>query len=264
MSPPDIDLIDSHCHLTFEPLGNQIEAVLTRARAAGVRRCITVGTDTEDCRRALAAARQYDGVRAIAGVHPHQAGRADESTWVQLEALLQGGGAVAVGETGLDYHYDFSDRASQQDAFVRQIAIAERMGLPLVIHARESIEDTLAILTRYSHRPACGVFHCFTGTPDEVRHILDAGWHVSLSGIVTFRNAGKLREAAKLIPLDRLLLETDAPYNSPEPVRRLRPNEPAYLVHTCHFLADLYGVAPTDLADRCNRTAEKLFRLTAD
>ena len=260
-SLPRIDLIDSHGHLTFEPLDRCAEDVLNRARAVGVRRCITIGTDLEDSRRAVEMAGRHEGVWATAGIHPHQAGRVEEATWRQFEALLAGGGVVAVGETGLDFHYAFSDRASQQDAFVRQIALAERYGLPLVIHCRQAVEEALEILARHGHRSAHGVFHCFTGTRDEVRRILEAGWYVSLSGIVTFKNAAALREAAAAIPLDRLLIETDAPYNSPEPVRKVRPNEPAHLVHTCRFLADLYRVPPDELAARCNRAAEILFGL---
>jgi len=260
---PDLNLIDSHCHLTYEPLGPQIEAVLERARAAGVRRCITVGTDLDDSRKAITVAGQFENLWAIAGLHPHHANQATEALWAELDALLASGRAVAVGETGLDYHYDFSNRSSQQAAFVRHIGLAERHNLPLVIHSRESVDDALDLLARHAKRPPWGVFHCFTGLPDEVRRILDAGWYVSLSGIVTFKNAGDLRDAARLIPPERLLLETDAPFNSPEPVRKVRPNEPALLVHTCRFLAGLYRTSPSELAARCNRNAETLFGLQA-
>jgi len=268
MAEPELDLIDSHCHLTFDPLGEQVDAVLDRARAAGVRRCITVGTDLADSRAAVELARRFDNVWATAGVHPHEAGKANETTWSGLTELLEKRcqesflrGPTAVGETGLDYHYDLSDRASQRAAFIRQIALAERYDLPLVIHCREAVDDALAVLGEHSQRPAWGVFHCFTGMRDEATRILDAGWHISLSGIVTFKNATDLRQAAKVIPLDRLLIETDAPYCSPEPIRKIRPNEPAHMVHTCRFLADLHGLEPHALAQRCNIAAEKLFGL---
>jgi TatD DNase family protein len=258
---PPLDLIDSHCHLTAEQFRGQIAAVLDRARAAGVRRCITVGTDLDDIRRAIEMARGAEGLWAVGGLHPHHSGQATDAMWADLDALLAGGGLVAVGETGLDFHYDFSDRASQSAAFARHIELAERHGLPIVIHSRESVDESLELLSRCMHRPAWGVFHCFTGTADEARRILEAGWHISLSGIVTFRNADALREAARIIPLDRLLLETDAPYNSPEPVRKMRVNEPAHLVHTCRFLAGLYGMRAEQLADQANRNAERLFGL---
>ncbi len=260
-SAEPIDLIDSHCHLTFEPLAQQVEAVLARARATGVSRCVTIGTDVEDSRAAVALSSRFVDVWATAGVHPHEAGKATDATWSDLARLLETAGPVAVGETGLDYHYDFSDRAAQQEAFIQQIALAERYDLPLVIHSRDAVDDALNLLAKHSRRAARGVFHCFTGTRDEVVRILDAGWYVSLSGIVTFKNATAVREAAEVIPPDRLLLETDAPYNSPEPIRKVRPNEPAHLVHTCRFLADLYGLSPAELAKRCNAAAETLFDL---
>lgn len=260
-APETLDLIDSHCHLTFDGLIENVEAVLARATAEGVRRCITVGTDAADSGAAIALARRFDNVWATAGVHPHEAARTDEQTWSDLAELAVAGQVVAVGETGLDYHYDLSDRASQQRAFARQIVLAEERELPLVIHCRQAVDDALSILAEHSQHPARGVFHCFTGTRSEVLRILDAGWHVSLSGIVTFKNAAELREAARAIPLDRLLIETDAPYCSPEPVRKTRPNEPALLTHSCRFLAELYGLSPTELAARCNATARRLFGL---
>jgi TatD DNase family protein len=262
MSSPELDLIDSHCHLTFDVLAADLSAVLNRAKAAGVRRCVTVGTTIDDTRTAVRLASRLDDVWATAGVHPHEAAKTDETTWSDLAAILRAGGAVAVGETGFDYHYDFSDRESQRRAFTRQIVLAEQFDLPLVIHCREAVDEALDLLAACARRPARGVFHCFTGTRDEASRILDAGWHISLSGIVTFRNASNLRRAAEIIPPERLLLETDAPFNSPEPVRKIRTNEPAHLVHTCRFLANLYGVTPTDLANRCNAAAARLFDLS--
>ncbi len=261
MTQLEFELIDSHCHLTFDPLSSQVESVLARAEAAGVKGCITAGTDLGDSRACVAMAARFDNVWATVGVHPHEAAEADEQTWSAIAELLDGGGAVAVGETGLDYHYGFSNRSSQQAAFIRQIALAERYDLPLVIHCREAVGDALALLGEHARRPARGVFHCFTGTRDEVVRVLDAGWHVSLSGIVTFRNADAVRQAAQAIPTSRLLLETDAPYCSPEPVRKCRVNEPAHAVHVCRFLADLRGVAAAELAEQCNAAAEALFGL---
>lgn len=267
-NPPDAanpDLIDTHCHLTYKGLREQVDAVIDRARQAGVRRCITVGTDVADSRDALAVAARRDTVWAVVGVHAHEAGKTTETTWPDLARLIDSAenhaSPVAVGETGLDYHYDFSDRASQRAAFVEQIALAERADLPLVIHCREAIDDALAILADHGTRAARGVFHCFTGLPDEAARILEAGWHISLSGIVTFKNAADLREAAKIIPLDRLLVETDAPFCSPEPIRNVRPNEPAHVVHTCRFLAELLDVEVDTLAAQCNMNAERLFGL---
>ncbi|MBN1347277.1 MAG: TatD family hydrolase [Phycisphaerae bacterium] len=256
-----IDLIDSHCHLTLQPLSRRVEDVLEEASAVGVRRCVTIGIDVADSRAATSLAARFENVWATAGVHPHEAGKADEGTWAELAEVLEAGGVVAVGETGLDYHYDFSHPERQREAFIRQIGLAERYDLPLVIHCREAVADALAILSEHGTREARGVFHCFTGTRDEAVGILEAGWHISLSGIVTFKNARDVREAAKIIPPDRLLLETDAPYCSPEPVRNVHPNTPGHVVHTCRFLAELYGESAAALAARCNAAAEGLFGL---
>ncbi len=263
---PGPDLIDTHCHLTYEGLGDQVDAVLDRARRAGVRRCITVGTDVADSRAVLDVSGRHDNVWAVVGVHAHEAGKTSSETWSDLASLLEPAGTaprpVAVGETGLDYHYDFSDRPSQRDGFVEQIALAERCDLPLVIHCREAVDDALLILDDHRTRDARGVFHCFTGTPDEAATIVQAGWYLSLSGIVTFKNAAELRDAARLVPLDRLLLETDAPFCSPEPIRHVRPNEPAHVVHTCRYLAEVLDVDVDELARQCNANAERLFGLT--
>jgi len=257
---PDLDLIDSHCHLTYEPLASQVEAVLDRAAAAGVRHCITIGTDLEDSRRVVDLARRRPDVSAVVGLHPHNAGQASEPLWSGLEDLLKAGGILAVGETGLDYHYDFSVPDLQREAFVRHIELAERFNLPLVIHCREAVEDALSILAAHCHRSPWGVFHCFTGTPREAKQIIEAGWYISLAGIVTFKNADNVRESAGVIPLDRLLIETDAPFNSPEPVRKVRPNEPAHLVHTCGFLAGLFQLSSAEMARKANQTAQSLFK----
>ncbi len=255
------ELVDSHCHLTFDALAENVDRVFALSAELGVRRFVTVGTDIADSRAALKLARQYDGIWATAGVHPHEAGKTDESTWTELVHLLELGEAVALGETGLDYHYDFSDHASQRNAFARQIELAERFDLPLVIHCRDAVDDALALLAETKARGPHGVFHCFTGTAAEAARILNAGWYISLAGIVTFKNAHDLREAAKAIPIDRLLLETDAPYNSPEPVRKVRPNIPGHVAHTCAFLASLRRIATPELAARCNENAQALFRL---
>ena len=254
--------IDSHCHLTAKELACDVEGVLRRAGQAGVRRCITIGTALEDSRQTVALASRFDGVSATAGILPSGRDSIEESEWTGLAGLLDAGGVVGVGETGLDYHWDSIDRALERDAFLRQIALAETYDLPLVIHCREAVDDTLAILADRGRQPPRGVFHCFTGTRDEAARIIEAGWHISLSGIATYKNAEQIRRAAEVIPPDRLLLETDAPYNTPAPIRKKRPNEPAHMVHTCLCLADVYEEAPAELARRCTQTTERLFGLT--
>ena len=212
---------DSHCHIPYEGLG--LEAI-DEAKEAGVTRLVVVGTDAEQSASALRVAADHDGVWATVGLHPHEASQGVQT----VEPLLQGQPKlVAVGECGLDYHYDFSPRPAQREAFAAQVALASSHGLALVVHTREAWEDTLAIL-RSVGVPARTVFHCFTGGPAEAGACLDLGAWLSFSGIVTFKNASDVRQAAALCPLDRLLVETDSPYLAPVP-HRGHPNSPAYV-----------------------------------
>jgi TatD DNase family protein len=210
--------VDQHCHI---PPGADGTAQVVEARNAGVTRLVTVGTTLEQSRQMLAAARAHEGVWATAGVHPHDAKDGIEG----LEELLDAPEIVAVGECGLDYHYDHSPRDVQADAFRRQIEIAHRRDLPLVIHTRSAWDDTFAILDEEG-TPRRTVFHCFTGGADEAAEGLRRGALLSFSGIITFPSGGDLREAAAACPLDRLLVETDSPYLAPVP-HRGRPNRPA-------------------------------------
>jgi TatD DNase family protein len=212
---------DSHCHIPYEGVG--VEAI-AEARAAGVTRLITVGTDAEQSVAALRVAADHEGVWATVGLHPHDASQGVGT----VEPLLAGQTKlVAVGECGLDYHYDFSPRPAQREAFAAQVELARSHGLALVVHTREAWEDTFAIL-RAEGVPSRTVFHCFTGGPAEARTCLELGAWLSFSGIVTFKNAADVREAAGLCPLDRLLVETDSPYLAPVPYRG-RQNSPAYV-----------------------------------
>src|SRR3954469_20302470 len=212
---------DQHCHLPDDP--GEAAALVTEAAAAGVTRLVTVGTTVAHSRAAIAVARAADGVWATAGVHPHDATDGIDG----LDALLREREVVAVGECGLDYHYDHSPRDVQREVFAQQIALAHAHDLPLVIHTREAWDDTFAILAS-SRVPRRVVFHCFTGGPDEARRALDVGAYLSFSGIVTFPKADDVRAAAALCPDDRLLVETDSPYLTPVP-HRGQPNRPAFV-----------------------------------
>jgi TatD DNase family protein len=255
-------LIDTHCHLTHERLAARADLVVAEARAAGVALCITAASDVEDSRRAAALASRLEGVYASAGVHPHEAKDAPGDYLEQLEQIAHSAGkkCVAVGEMGLDYHYDFSPRDRQRQVFEEQLDLAARLGLPVIVHCREAAEDTLAILARAAGKLA-GVIHSFTGDSVEVRRFLEQGWHIGFAGIITFKNAQANREAARLVPADRVLVETDAPYLSPEPVRKIFPNVPAHIVHTARLLAELRGVALEALAEQTTANARRLFNL---
>jgi TatD DNase family protein len=211
---------DAHCHIPYEGIGAD---AIDEARAAGVTRLISVGTDASQSAAAIEVAAAHDGVWATVGLHPHDARNGVET----IVPLLDRDGVVAVGECGLDYHYDHSPRAVQREAFAAQIALALERDLALVIHTREAWDDTFAIL-RAEGVPERTVFHCFTGGADEARLALDLGAWLSFSGIVTFKTADDVRDAARVCPLDRLLVETDAPYLAPVP-HRGRRNRPAWL-----------------------------------
>lgn len=230
---PPSSWVDNHCHL---PPGGVGDEWVAAAGEAGVVRFVDVGTTVERSRQAVASARARPGiVFATAGVHPHDAIDGIDG----LAALLANDAVVAVGECGLDYHYDHSPRRAQQDVFAAQIALAHQHDLPLVIHTREAWDDTFSILDREG-TPARTVFHCFTGGPDEADASLERGGLLSFSGIVTFKNAVDLQETAKKVPLDRMLIETDSPYLAPVPFRG-KTNEPAYVRHVGEFLATLRG-----------------------
>ena len=225
------------------------------AHAADVRAMITVGCDRATSEAALAVAARHDSVHATVGLHPHEA-RHGVGTIIDL---LTAPGVVAVGEAGLDYYYDHSPRDTQRDAFARQIQLAHELRLPLVIHTRDAWADTFDVLDAEG-LPEATVFHCFTGGPEEARACLDRGGHLSFSGIVTFRGAPEVREAARTCPLDRLLVETDSPYLAPEP-HRGRPNRPAWVADVGRFLAELRGLPESEIARSTSVAAERVFGL---
>jgi TatD DNase family protein len=233
-------LIDSHCHLDGERFGSDLDQVIARAREAGVEAMVSIGTGDgpPDLEAGLRLAEAYPFMYATIGVHPHDAAKANEETWIQMRALSAKAKVVAIGEIGLDYHYDFSPRDVQRSVFVRQLELAREAGKPIVIHTREAWDDTVSALRAHWQPEGGGIFHCFSGGPKEAETALELGFHISFSGIVTYPKALDVQEAAKLVPLDRLLVETDAPYLAPVPYRGKR-NEPAYVVETAKRLAEL-------------------------
>ncbi len=244
--------IDNHCHI---PPGVDGDAWVDAAREAGVDRMITVGVTTQQSREAIAVAERHDGVWATVGLHPHDA---TEGTG-GLAELLDSPAVVAVGEAGLDYHYDHSPRDVQATAFAEQIRLAHEHDLPLVIHTRDAWDDTFEILDAEGV-PRRTVFHCFTGGPAEAEAGLDRGIVISVSGIVTFKNAQDLRDAVARCPLDRLMVETDSPYLAPVPYRG-KPNRPAYVVHTGAAVAELQGVDVEAVAESTTAVAERFYGL---
>jgi TatD DNase family protein len=246
---------DSHCHVPYE--GVDLD-VIDAARAAGVTRLVTVGTDAEQSRAAIDVAAAHDGVWATVGLHPHDASQGVASIIPLLDAAPPGT-VVAVGECGLDYHYDHSPRDVQRTVFAEQIALAHEHDLALVIHTREAWDDTFEILAAEGV-PDRTVFHCFTGGPPEARRALDLGAHISFSGIVTFKGAADVREAAVLCPLDRLLVETDSPYLAPVP-HRGRVNTPAWVPLVGAAVAAAKGIPVEAVEEASWTTTQRVLNL---
>jgi TatD DNase family protein len=245
-------VIDTHAHLAPE----DADAQLARARDAGVTRVIAVATTIEGAREALALAETRDGVYASLGVHPHEAGGADATRLDELRELLAHERAVAVGETGLDHFRDYAPHDAQQRLFDAQLALASELHKPVVIHTRAADDDTLATLRRFD---GTVVLHCFS-SPGLLAAALERGWYVSFAGNVTYPKAPELRDAAKAVPTERLLAETDSPYLAPQPVRG-RTNEPAYVVHTLATLAEVRGVDADELGAQIDANAAAAFAL---
>ncbi|MGO9613585.1 MAG: YchF/TatD family DNA exonuclease [Dissulfurispiraceae bacterium] len=275
-------MIDTHCHLEMEAFDNDRHEVIKRARAAGLEAIITIGSDIEGCKRAVELSMNYDFIYASVGIHPHDAKDFTEETFDQIASLartrrerksdavnfdLHSGSThnaslipkiVAIGEIGLDYHYDLSPREIQREAFTRQLHHARNLDLPVVIHSREAKDDTLRILTESGVNK--GVMHCFSGDTEMAKKAMGMGFFISIAGPVTFKNARGLQDIARRIPDESLLIETDSPYLTPEPLRGRR-NEPAFIVHIAQYLADLRGVSIEDIDRITSLNAKRLFKI---
>lgn len=238
-------MLDSHCHLTDPRLFNQLESVLARAAAAGVHQIVTIGTHPADWEAALAVTRGRPNVRCAVGAHPNYCHEIEFEDLQRLRHYFDAPAVVAIGEMGLDYHYDFAQRQRQAKYFQAQLELARDARLPVIIHCREAVDDCLSILGAFADVRA--VFHCFTGSGQEARRIWDAGHLTGFTGVVTFRNGQGLREVAAAAPADRILVETDAPYLSPEPMRKQKINEPALVVHTAAAVAAARNISVQDL-----------------
>jgi TatD DNase family protein len=253
-------LVDTHCHLTDPKFAADREAVIERARAAGVERIVAVGGGgpIELSEEAADLAQRHSFLRATAGIHPHDAASYDDAIEDRIVALLARDEVVAVGETGLDYYYEHSPRDVQRRSLARQLALARSHRLPIVLHCRDAEADLREVLDAESPGPLRGVVHCFTGTYDDARWYLDKGLNVSFTGILTFKNADALRDVARRLPLDRLMVETDSPYLAPIPYRGKR-NEPAFVRHVAEALAGLHACGLETVIERTTAVAEALF-----
>ncbi|MEO5860822.1 MAG: TatD family hydrolase [Pyrinomonadaceae bacterium] len=267
-------MIDSHCHIDGEAFDDDRDDVVRRAREAGVVAMLNIGTGdphSDDFRKAVAVAEKYENVFASVGVHPHDAKLYDDKAEEHLIELARSEKVIAWGEIGLDYYYDHSPRDVQRDVFRRQIRTARKLDLPVIIHSRDADDETVEILTEELSQTTesselnaenwRGIMHCFGGTPQMAEALMPLGFMISFAGNVTFKKADNLRESAKVVPLDRLLVETDCPFLTPIPFRGKR-NEPAYVEHTARFLADFYGVSFEHLAAQTTKNFLDFFQIT--
>jgi TatD DNase family protein len=247
-------VIDTHAHL--DGGADEVAALVRRAKEAGVTRIVAVGSGIDSCRATLRLVHEHDGVYAALGIHPHQAASDDARRLAELRELLGDTGAVAVGETGLDFYRDYAPREAQLELFERQLALAQELGKPVVVHTRAADEETSRALERFG---GTVVLHCFS-SPDLLPVALERGYYVSFAGNVTYPKAAELRAAAAAVPADRILAETDSPYLAPQPVRG-RENEPANVVHTLNTLAEARGEEPSALQAQIDANATAAFGL---
>lgn len=255
-----MELFDSHCHLDPMRFHGELPEVLSRARGAGVSGMAVIGTRAVDSEAAADLAARERGVVAAAGLHPNDVAEATVDEWDRIVALAGAGRVAAVGETGLDWYRDHAPREVQREWFDRHLRLAQRLGLPVVVHTRDSLPDVLAMIREALGRgPLAAILHAFTGSAAEAAEAVDLGCHLGFAGMVTFRSSAGLREVARTVPLDRLLVETDSPFLAPEPMRGKR-NEPANVVHTACCLALARGEAPEALAAATTANARRLFR----
>lgn len=254
-------LIDTHTHLATSTYTDILPQTLEKSRQAGVTQWITIGTDLQDSQAGITLCGQIDDMFCSVGIHPHEAAKQPNDYIAQLTRLATQPKVCAIGEIGLDYHYNFSEPEIQKRIFSEQLEIARTTKLPIVIHCREAIPDCLAILKEWNQPDARVVFHCFSSDKNEAKIILDQGYWLSFTGTITFKNTLENQQAAQYVPLDKVMLETDCPYLSPAPMRKIKPNEPALLVHTAQKLADLQNKTIEEITEITTNNSRRFFNL---
>ncbi|WP_442481796.1 TatD family hydrolase [Aeoliella sp. SH292] len=253
---------DTHAHLDQDAFDSDRAQVIARARAAGVADVIAMGVTADSSAACVAIAREYEGVHAAVGIQPNYVHEVGPEDWDTIVRLSREPGVVALGETGLDRYWDYAPFDVQQDYFDRHLRLSQQSGLPFIVHMRECEEDILVMLREAAARgPLSGVMHSFTGPAEMAAECVELGLHISFAGMVTYKKSDGLRAVSATVPLDRLLIETDSPYLSPEPVRKIRRNEPAHVVYTCQCLAEVRGVPVDVVAAATTSNARRLFKL---
>ena len=255
-------LIDSHAHLTFKEFENSLDDVLQKSVRAGVAGWITIGTDAEQNRKVISIIDRYENLYGSVGIHPHYASQISPADIYQIKELAKHKKIVAIGETGLDFHYNFSKQSDQKKLFINLLEIAAQTKLPVIIHCRNAFDETIEIVDKFKDNLTNVVFHCWGGTVEQAQIVLDKGFYISFTGVITFKNAEQTRNSAKIVPLEKMMIETDCPYMSPEPMRKQKINEPALLIHTAQKIAELKQIPLEKFADEVTKTTKKFFDLS--
>jgi len=253
---------DTHAHINQKTFNDDRDEMLAKARQAGVNDVVCIGVSAESSEACVALAQAEAGVHAAVGIQPNYVHEAEPNDWDRVLELSKADGVVAVGETGLDRYWDDAPFDLQQDYFDRHLRLSQETGLPFVVHMRECEEDIMVMLREaHARGPLAGIMHSFTGPTDMAAECVAMGLHISFAGMVTYKKSDELREVSATVPLNRLLIETDAPYLSPEPVRKIRRNEPAHIIHTCACLAKARGATEREVAMATTANAKRLFKL---
>ena len=253
-------LIDTHAHLDFKDYNQDRKEVLNRAREAGVEKIVDIGADLEGSKRAVKLAESQNNLFATVGIHPHEADTVNKESLAEIKKLAASPKVKAIGECGLDFYYDNSPRQTQREAFKKQLNLALELELPVVVHSREAAKETLEILEQTADFAHNLIFHCYAYGPKEIEEIIKRDYYVAFGGLITFNSAQPIRDALEKMPLDRILLETDAPYLTPEPHRGSR-NESAYLKYIVKKAAEIKGISPEKMGEITTENAEKIYKL---
>ena len=251
-------IVDSHCHLLHQKNVNNVSTLVKNAKDNGVNKLLNISTKEDEFEKVIKLSKEYEDIYCSLGVHPHETLSATESTYTKILELSKISKVIGIGETGLDFYYNHSNKKSQISSFIKHIEISQETNLPVIIHMREAEDEVYKIINQqYEIKPFKGLIHCFTGSSEIVKKLLPYNFYFSLSGIITFKNSKKLRSSAKSIPISNLLVETDSPYLAPEPMRG-KTNEPSNIIHTVEYIANMFNVSVEELS---NKTTQNFFKL---
>ncbi len=252
-------IVDSHCHLIHEKNALSIDEIINNAKRNNVRKLLNISTNKDDFKQCIRISETYEDVFTSIGIHPHESNQMNKDIYEKILKLSSNKKVIAIGETGLDYYYENSEKNKQIDSFLKQINISQETNLPLIIHMRNAETDMLNIINdEFKKRPFVGLFHCYTGSLKFAKHFIPMGFYFSISGIVTFKNSNDLRNTVSHLPRDKILIETDSPYLAPVPMRG-RVNEPSFIIHTLEYIAKLFNLTNDELMNMTSKNFFKLF-----